>query len=310
MFRIYTFVLASLFLASLSSLSHSQTIGTAVKADRTVTGSRSGVLKKSSKVYANERIRANSTGLGHIEFNDGTKMVVGPGTRLTLDDAIYNPNGSSFKKFSLKTTAGALRFISGGSASSSYAIETPAGTLGIRGTAFDMQHLNGRTYLMLVSGEVEFCSRSGNCETIRRRCDYVVASNSGRVSDPVQPRNGVFEVRDMRRYFPLIHDQRPILPNFRLAVGSCDGGAAGDTGDGAGSDNGGFDGNDGGDGDTVGNPSGGNNTGGDITGGGNTGGDQTGGDPGRGGPTGGGDTAGTGGPTGDPNGDNGDGDGD
>ncbi|MEM7290147.1 MAG: hypothetical protein AAF412_07245, partial [Pseudomonadota bacterium] len=109
---------------------HAQTIGKAVRADRTVTGSRSGVLAKNSPVSANERIQANSTGLGHFEFNDGTKMVVGPGTNLVLDQTIYNPNQSSFRKFAIDSTAGALRFISGSSATGTYEIDTPTGTLG------------------------------------------------------------------------------------------------------------------------------------------------------------------------------------
>jgi hypothetical protein len=203
-----------------------QSIGKTIKADRTVSGSKSGVLKINSNVVANERISANTTGLGHIEFNDGTKMVVGPNTNLVLDRAVFNPGQSSFRKLAMDSTAGALRFISGSSAKGTYEIQTPTGTLGIRGTAFDMQHYRGRTYIMLVSGEVTFCTNSGECETITRKCDYVVASPDGSITPPVQPRRGIFQGRDMEIYFPFINDQSQIEPEFQLGISRCGGGAS------------------------------------------------------------------------------------
>ncbi len=206
------------------SAAHAQSIGTTVRAEKTVKAGSSRVLKTKSQVFANERIRANSSGLGHFKFNDGTKMVVGPGTNLVLDKTIYNPNGSTFKKFAIDSSAGALRFISGSSGSNAYEIQTPTGTLGVRGTAFDLQHYRGRTYVMLASGEVTFCSNSGSCETITRRCDFVVASPDGKISPPIQPRNGIYNSRDMARYFPFIADQSQIEPGFRLAVSRCGGG--------------------------------------------------------------------------------------
>jgi len=221
-----------------ASTASAQTIGTTVSADQTVTGSRSGVLAANKGIQANERIRANSTGLGHFQFNDGTKMVVGPGTSLVLDETIFNPNGSTFKRFALDTSAGALRFISGDSASSNYEIKTPAGTLGLRGTAFDIQHFRGRTYIMLVSGRVQFCGNGGECQTISRKCDFVVANADGSVSAPTQPRNGIFGSGDMGRFFPFIANQSNIEPGFRLRVNTCGGGSSDGTtgGSGNGSD--------------------------------------------------------------------------
>ena len=196
-------------------------IGTAVSVDDTVTGNNNRVLQSTSTISANERIKANSSGLGHFKFNDGTKLVVGPGTNIVLDELVYNPGGSTFKKFVLKTGAGATRFISGNSNSSAYEIVTPVGTLGIRGTAFDMQHLKGRTYLILVSGRVEFCSFSGDCKTLRRKCDFVVADRNGKISKPKQPKDGIFKKVDLVRYFPFIADQAQIEQDFKLRVKTC-----------------------------------------------------------------------------------------
>lgn len=208
-----------------------QTIGTTTRADATVF-SGAKVLRTGNPISANQRIRVNATGLGHFKFNDGTKMVIGPGARMVLDETIYRPGGSTFKKFAIDTTRGALRFISGSSAAAAYEIETPTGTLGIRGTAFDMQHLRGRTYIMLVNGMVTFCTRAGSCETIRRKCDFVVAQPGGRISAPVQPRDGIYSKADMERYFPFMFDQSQIEPEFRLGVNTCAGGNSSATGNG------------------------------------------------------------------------------
>lgn len=304
-----SFIFSSFFL--ITSVMAQSTIGVAVAVDDSVSGNNNRNIQTNSKISANERIRSNSSGIGHFKFNDGTKLVVGPGSNIVLDDLIYNSNGSTFKKFVLKSSAGATRFITGNSNSSAYEINTPSGTLGIRGTSFDIQHLKGRTYVMLVNGRVEFCSFAGECETIKRKCDYVVVNRNGNITAPVQPKDGLFEKRDMVRYFPFIADQGPIKEDFRLKIKTCglDGGSVsqgfksrastgggegagdgsnsgGDSGGGAGDGDGGDgDGSDGGD---NGGDTGGGDTGGDA--GGDTGGGDTGGD--NGGDTGGGDTGG------------------
>ncbi|MGI9352237.1 MAG: FecR family protein [Rhizobiaceae bacterium] len=219
-------VFSGLFTAiSMTSASAQNAIGTAVSVDDQIRGNNSRKISTSSQIFANERITANSTGLGHFQFSDGTKMVVGPGTNLVLDELVYNPDGSTFNKFVLKTTSGAARFISGSSSSSAYEIETPVGTLGIRGTAFDFRQVGGRFYIMVVSGGVEFCTNSGQCEIIQRKCDFAVANASGSISPPRQPRNGIFGSTDMRRFFPFINDQSNIEPSFRLSTNTCAGGA-------------------------------------------------------------------------------------
>lgn len=220
-FLIKTLLTVSILVFISNSTQAQTAIGTAVSVDDTVTGNNNRVIRSTSTISANEKLRANASGLGHFKFNDGTKLVVGPGTNIVLDELVYNPNGSTFKKFVLKTGAGATRFISGKSNSSVYEIKTPVGTLGIRGTAFDMQHFKGQTFLILVSGRVEFCSFTGQCQTIRRKCDFVVANKNGRISKPKQPRDGIFKRVDMVKYFPFIAEQSQIEDDFKLRVKTC-----------------------------------------------------------------------------------------
>lgn len=222
----YAALSAAISLAATTYAQSQTAIGTAVSVDAQVRGNNSRQITTASSVFANERISANQTGLGQFEFSDGTKIVVGPGSTVVLDELVYNPDGSSFNKFVLETTSGAVRFISGNSSSNSYEVRTPVGTLGLRGTAFDLQHLNGRTYVMIIDGILDFCSVSGTCEVLRRKCDFAVATTNGGVTPPTQPRTGGFGARDMARLFPFANDQSRLDEGFRLRINTCAGGAA------------------------------------------------------------------------------------
>ena len=179
------------------------TVGKAVSIKQSVKGNGGRRIATASPVFANERIRANSKGLGQFELNDGTRLVVGPGANLTLNSQITG-NGSSFSKLALRTAGGAFRFISGNSGSSAYRITTPVATLAIRGTAFDFRTVGGRTYVMLLRGAVRVCGRGGSCKLLNRRCSYIVANSRNRISDPMRPRRGVLNRRQLARIFPFI----------------------------------------------------------------------------------------------------------
>lgn len=202
-------------------------IGQAVSVDDTVTGSQSRRLSSGTTVFANERINANASGLAQFELRDGSKLVVGPGSKLVLDSLIYSEDSSKLKKFAITAAAGAVRFISGSSDSSAYQINTPVGTLGLRGTAFDLHVFGGRAYLMMAEGAVEFCSNSGSCRTVSRKCDYIVVDAGGNISDTMQPRTGLFNRRDLARIFPFIANQGQLQPSFRLRTQLCGGNGGG-----------------------------------------------------------------------------------
>jgi len=146
--------------------------------------------------------------------------VVGPGANLKLNSQITE-SGRSFSKLALRTVGGAFRFISGNSRSSAYRITTPVATLAIRGTAFDFRTMGGRTYVMLLRGAVRVCGRRGRCKLLNRRCSYIVANSRNRVSDPMRPRRGILNRRQLARVFPYIVNQGHLKTRFRLNTRSC-----------------------------------------------------------------------------------------
>ena len=119
-------------LIDVSSIAHAaEKVGQARKIDVTVTGA-AGSLSTGDAVHRDERIRANATGLGQFEFQDGTKLAVGPNASVVIDKYVLG-EGGKLKKFTIKASRGTFRFIAGKSSAGAYKVSTPAGTLGIRG---------------------------------------------------------------------------------------------------------------------------------------------------------------------------------
>jgi hypothetical protein len=121
-------------LIDISPISYAaEKVGQAVKIDITVTGN-SGSMRTGDPVHRNERVRANASGLGQFEFEDGAKLVIGHNASVVIDKYVLG-EGGKLSKLSIRVTKGTFRFISGSGRSSSkaYMIVTPAGTLGVRG---------------------------------------------------------------------------------------------------------------------------------------------------------------------------------
>jgi hypothetical protein len=195
-------------------------IGRTVKASNTVQANGAAgarVLKPAAPVFFNDLLKSNATGYGQFEFVDGTKMVMGPSASIVIDKFVYK-GGKTVQKLGIEAAKGAFRFISGQSPSSAYQIVTPSGTMGIRGTAFDFTVRNGKTYVVLLKGNVRFCG-GGSCKTLKRSCDFIVASG-GQVSDPSSLSKGMSS-QDASRIFPLLANQTRLSSGFRQPGRSC-----------------------------------------------------------------------------------------
>jgi hypothetical protein len=127
---LFGIVLASL--AGIAANSNAaEKVGSAIKINVTVTGG-AGPLSTGDAVHRDERVRANASGVGQFQFNDGSKLAVGPNATVVIDKYVLG-EGGKLKKLTVRATKGTFRFISGRSSPSAYTIVTPAGTMGIRG---------------------------------------------------------------------------------------------------------------------------------------------------------------------------------
>ncbi|WP_429127996.1 FecR domain-containing protein [Ensifer sp. 4252] len=155
-------------------------VGQAVSIRTEVSGA-SGPLAVRDPVYRDERIRTSKSGLGQFVFQDGTKLAVGWGSSVVIDQFVYD-GSKSVKKLTIMAAKGTFRWVSGKSKHSAYEIVTPAGTIGVRGTAFDFYvGRDGTTAVVLLSGAASFCG-AGGCRQLTQRCDCVVAKPGGAVS--------------------------------------------------------------------------------------------------------------------------------
>ena len=114
-----------------STAANAQTrIGTANSVKPDASGSISGTLSAGSSVHENETIKTGSSGQAGLRFNDQSNLNVGPSSQVRLDKFVYDSNKGS-GTVAIEATRGAFRFASQGKGE--IKINTPSGTLGIRG---------------------------------------------------------------------------------------------------------------------------------------------------------------------------------
>ena len=217
---------AAVVAADVSYVSAAEKVGEATLIKTTVTGD-GGTLATKSPVHRDERIRTSSAGLGEFVFRDGTKFAVGGNSSVVIDKFVFD-DSNSVKDLTIKAAKGSFRWISGGSKSSAYKINTPAGTIGIRGTAFDVYvGAGGTTAVVLFSGAARFCGSNG-CREHKRRCDVIVATPRGGVSNPRRMDRNILNELGSQRALPFISGKQSLSGKFRVPGGGCLSVASGD----------------------------------------------------------------------------------
>ena len=196
-------------------------VGKVLSAAQTVRASGNAgarVLTKNAEIFFLDRISTNATGIGEFEFSDGTKLAVGPSASLVVDQFVFK-NKSSFEKLSLSAAKGTFRWISGRSPSSAYQIRTPLGTMGIRGTAFDVTIRHGRVYIALITGNAKFCNGS-TCRTLKQSCDYIVADGR-KISEPARVSTASTKQETAAQLFPYLANSQRLSSRFRVGGSNC-----------------------------------------------------------------------------------------
>lgn len=94
-----------------------------------------GQAKVDDNVYRGDVIVTGAGGQIGIVFGDGTSFNVSKNARMEINEFIYDPKGSSNSTL-FNLTKGTFTFLAGKAAKSgNMRVETPVGTMGIRGTA-------------------------------------------------------------------------------------------------------------------------------------------------------------------------------
>ncbi|WP_184377697.1 FecR domain-containing protein [Rhizobium sp. BK619] len=193
-------------------------VGQAVVIKTEVTG-QSGPIEVDSSVHRNERIKTSPSGLGQFLFRDGTKLAVGWGSSVVIDKYVFD-DSQSVKKLTIRAAKGTFRWVSGSSNSSAYQILTPAGTIGVRGTAFDFYvGPDGTTAVVLLNGAARFCG-PGGCRQLQQRCDCVVAKPNGNMSAARRVDPSILDTLGNPRALPFLSGNQRLSGGIGM-IGGC-----------------------------------------------------------------------------------------
>lgn len=134
-------------------------------------GGASSTISIGDAVFVGQTVVTGSAGQVQVVFNDQTRLVVGPRSTLVISDYLMR-NDQTASKVVVDALAGTFRFITGNSPKNAYEIATPTGTLGVRGTAFDLEVLRdtGETHVLLYHGGVDMCDLNGACQLLSLTC--------------------------------------------------------------------------------------------------------------------------------------------
>jgi hypothetical protein len=162
------FALALSFGGGGASAAPNDPIGSAVTVVNYVTakldtGGDERRLSSGDDVRQQELIETDADSRSEIELNDRTKLALGPGSRLLLDRFVYDPDISG-GAIVMNLVKGTFRFITGIAVKPAYVIRTPAASITVRGTIFDVFVQNANEiWLLLIEGGVEVCTESRSC---------------------------------------------------------------------------------------------------------------------------------------------------
>lgn len=184
-----------------------------------VAGSR--ILEVQGGIYTGDEVTTTAGGEAQIRFVDDTRFVVGPNSRVVIDEFVFNPNRTA-QEVGLSAIKGTFRFISGISASDAYSIRTPTMEIGVRGTAFDLVvRPGGESAVAWHEGSGELCDANRQCVTVTAGCHVIVAPPGGGFGEE----QGLDKARRLAVFFPYVRSQAGLAPGFRLDTSSCGSGS-------------------------------------------------------------------------------------
>jgi hypothetical protein len=177
-------------------------------------------LTVGSDIFIGDLVQTGPAGQVQILFADATELVVGPNSALTIEDYLIRNDGSA-GQLAVNMLSGAFRFATGKSAKNRYRIDTPTGTIGVRGTGFDVfvDAITKATWILHYRGSVTFCTGPGNrlCQVLSDACtighmDGLVASIMGNSETVKGP-----ERKTLKEHFIYSNNEFPLLSRFRIA---------------------------------------------------------------------------------------------
>lgn len=174
-------------------------------------------LKVGSDVFIGDLVQTGPKGQVQILFADDTELVVGPHSSLEIEDYLIRNDGSA-GQLAVNMLSGAFRFATGDSAKARYRIDTPTGTIGVRGTGFDVFVLkSGVARVMMYHGVTLSCADGSVCKTSGQLCEITeIGDGSVKILGDARRSTGDFR-RQLKAEFIYSENEAPLLRQFRIA---------------------------------------------------------------------------------------------
>lgn len=167
----------ALLLAVPAGAGAAEVIGSADTIANRVTGEiakQRRVLVDADAVHRDEIVQTDRAASARIVFRDASDLRLGANARIKLGMAVFGGQQGT----TLELSRGALRFFSGNGPVGSYQVRTPVATIGLRGTGIGIVITANRTYVTLLSGAAQVCTRGGRCSLLADRCSYVAVDRA------------------------------------------------------------------------------------------------------------------------------------
>jgi hypothetical protein len=137
-------------------------------------------LQPNETLIQDEVIQTGASGEAQLRFIDATNLSLSHSSTVKLDKFVF-AGKTAAKTFILNATTGSFRFVTGHSAHSAYAINTPAAVIGVRGTRFTFQVYGNQLRLQVEQGAVVVCPRVGHVGCVEAHPGQNVAASADRL---------------------------------------------------------------------------------------------------------------------------------
>ena len=169
-------ILAACLLVGSSEVAAEQ-IGAATRIVSDVFGNTlNRTLIPGEALYAGQKVRTGLYGAADLTFHDGSILVMGPRSEVTLDAFAFDP-AANIVRGNIQAARGLMRFASG-SAKLNLVVKAGAAILHVRGTSFDFLVKRTSTEIVVREGTVEVTSKDSS-RTLEKDQVLSVSDRSG-----------------------------------------------------------------------------------------------------------------------------------
>jgi hypothetical protein len=154
-------------------------------------GADTRTVVRGEAVYRGDWLETDPKSRAKVLLADDTELVVGPASRIHVDEFVYAGSGDQGKVL-IEMGVGLLRFTSGKLEPESYEVKTPVASIGVRGTIFDtiVAAVDFATTVIVREGSV-WMKTFGGEKTISKKDHASTAEDS--TDEPSEPREATDE---------------------------------------------------------------------------------------------------------------------